>query len=350
MTSASDILSADLTTVGRTLKSGFAWWTGELAGMIPARWRSLADTRPALSAQRGPDGDYVFARGDRRVMARPRPGTRVTLLLPPDGVLEHEVSLPAMADDDVRRLIALDIDRLTPFRPETVLVDVAFVRGPGDGAGRRRVAIAVVDRAAADLAVEEARSAGLDPRAVGVAGPTGDHGPFDFLPAMRQARGERPNRARLYAWGAVAFLLLINLMVATLRDVGDIKRLHAVVDAQHGPRDATLRLRRQVWEEAARRALIIQGHGQGEPLRVIDAVTRALPDGAWTQRLSWNGKAVRLAGYRQDNVDVAAALRASPLLANVRNSTGDSLARMAAGQPFDITADVVGVDGVRTPR
>jgi general secretion pathway protein L len=345
MTGAADILDADLSSVGRMIQSAFAWWARELLDMAPASVRSLADARPSLTAEPSPDGGYVFMRGGQKVMPAIGGGARalpVTLLLPAGAVLVREVVVPAMTDGDVRRLIALDIDRLTPFRAETVYVDVAFVRAGSEEAIRRRVAIAVIGRDAAEAALERARAAGLDPQAAGVAGAGADHAPFDFLPVMRRARGERPSRRRLYAWGAVVLLLAVNLAVATLRDMGEIGHLRGVVDAQREPRDQTLLLRRQVLDEAARRVLIATGHGQGEPLRAIDAVTRALPDGAWVQRLSWDGRTMRLGGYRQVSADVIAALRASPFLANVHNSTGDSVGRTAAGQPFDVTADITG--------
>jgi general secretion pathway protein L len=345
MTGAADILNADMSAVGRMIQDGFAWWTRELIDMAPAWLRGLADSRPNLTAEPAPDGSYVFMRGGKKVMpalGSGGRGTPVTLLLPPAGFLVREVVVPAMTDGDIRRLIALDIDRLTPFRAEAVYVDVAFKRGGVDEATRRRVAIAVIGRDAADEALARARSAGLDPRALGVGAARQEDTLFDFLPIIRRARGERSNRSRLLAWGAVALLLVVNLTVATLRDMGEIGHLRRVVNAQRAPRDQVLRLRRQVLDETARRVLVARSHGQGEPLRALDAATRALPDGAWVQRLSWDGKAMRLAGYRQANVDVVTALRASPLLTNVRNSTGDSLGRTAAGQPFDVTADMLG--------
>jgi len=348
MTSAADLLGADISTVGRSLGAGFAWWVGELADMVPAPVRALANSRPSLTAERGPDGGYILTRAGRVVMAAPGSSARrtpVTLLLPRDSVLTREVTTPAVSDRDARRLLTLDIDRLTPFSPAAVHLDIAFLGAAADDAGRRRVAIAVVSRQTLDLALEQARAAGFDPRAVSVAGLIDDHPTFDFLPQARAAGGAgQSGRSRLYAWGAVAFLLLANLAVFIGRDIAQVRALQNTVEEQRGSRDLTLRLRRQVQAEAARRALVAEGHGRGEPLRVIDAVTRALPDGAWVQRLSWNGKAVRLAGYRGDNIDIIGALRASPLLANVRNSTGDPLARMAAGQPFDVTADLTGSD------
>ncbi|QCI79958.1 hypothetical protein E6W36_11880 [Hankyongella ginsenosidimutans] len=59
------------------------------------------------------------------------------------------------------------------------------------------------------------------------------------------------------------------------------------------------------------------------------------------QRYSWNGKDVRIIGYRKGNDDLQEILRLTPGLANVRNSTEEVPVATPAGQPFDITADLL---------
>ena len=99
-------------------------------------------------------------------------------------------------------------------------------------------------------------------------------------------------------------------------------------------------MRNAVLAEDRRRADILARREGGEPLRMLDAVTGAVPTGAWVDRLAFDGRSVRLSGYRQDQVDVAAALRTSRQLTNIRNSGTDLLSRQTAGQPFDLTADL----------
>src|SRR3546814_6041057 len=91
-----------------------------------------------------------------------------------------------------------------------------------------------------------------------------------------------------------------------------------------------------VKREQARRENLVQRRSSSDPLRVLGAVSRTLPEGAWVQRLEWNGKTVRLKGFKKDGVDVVAALRRSPILANVRDSSSDTAAQTATGQPFDV--------------
>jgi general secretion pathway protein L len=99
-------------------------------------------------------------------------------------------------------------------------------------------------------------------------------------------------------------------------------------------------VRNAVLAEDRRRADMVARREGGEPLRMLDVVTGAVPSGAWVDRLAWDGRTVRVSGYRQDQVDVAAALRSSRQLSNIRNSGTDLLSRQTAGQPFDLTADL----------
>src|SRR5262249_54007257 len=118
-------------------------------------------------------------------------------------------------------------------------------------------------------------------------------------------------------------------------------KLRSRAGAERPALQAALKLRRQVMDEDARREGIVAAHDRSEPMRAIDAATRALPDGAWVQRLSWNGHALRMAGYKQEGVDVLGARRASPAMPDVRDASADAPARLAAGEPFDVTAEIV---------
>jgi len=267
---------------------------------------------------------------------RPRP---VTLRLPREAALVRETLAPALPERDLLRMLELDIDRLTPFRPDQVFVDVALEdAGPG---GPRRAIVAAIQRDWAMREFEQARAAGLDPRALGLAGDTPAELALDFLPKMRAAQlAPRPSLNRTLIWGAVGVLVLANLGAAIGRDMLDVRALQNKVEAQRPQVSQVQALRRAVLTEDRRRADIAGRRASGDPLRMLDVLTGATPNGAWVERLAWDGQSVRLSGYRQDQVDVAAALRAAPLLTNVRSAGADVLTRQPAGDPFDLTADL----------
>ena len=65
---------------------------------------------------------------------------------------------------------------------------------------------------------------------------------------------------------------------------------------------------------------------------------RLCPDGAWAQRLEWNGKSVRLTGFAPASMDLQSAVANSPVLLQARASSTAGAAKATGVQPFDIPA------------
>ena len=330
-----DVLNADLQTVGRWLEAGWRWWTGEIAGLMPRRWRHWRQARP--TARRRSDGFEIMSHG--KVLAA-APGARrslkVDLVLEAGAVLLRTIPVPVLPRRDVVQMVMLDISRLTPFRADQVFVDIEL-----DQAEPRRARLAVVRRSTALALVDQARAANLDPQRLAVA--AADAAYFDFMPALagQGATGPR-GAARAIAWGVAAVLLLANVAVAIWLDVDDLERLGARVDAQRPLLGVANGVRSKVQAtDAMRRQLLADRIGR-EPLSVINAVTRALPDGAWVQRFGWDGRSIRMTGYARAEVDVLAALRREPRFTNVRAATGEQAVPLTTGKPFDIVADLKG--------
>jgi hypothetical protein len=243
-----------------------------------------------------------------------------------------------MSTADVRRMVQLDIDRLSPLPPDLIHFDIAIV---DRGDGGQRVMLGILRRETALRIVRQARADGLDPASLGVATPNDpSKARFDFLPAVLEAAGERVSSgARRYWWGAVAALMVVNLAVLVGRDASDVASLRGQADAQRPVVDAVLGLRRRVeGEDARRRALFARGLAN-EPLRMLNALTEALPAGAWVRHLEWNGRTLHITGFKTADIDIAAALRGSGVFTNPRLVNGEPSTGPTAIRPFDITAD-----------
>jgi hypothetical protein len=350
-----ELLNADMRSIGGLVRQGFAWWIDELAALLPANWRGLFSSRPKLLAEPLAAGGWRYWKdgrpiGDDGAHGALRAG--VGLILPPGAVLTREVQFPRLPLADVRRMVTLDLDRLSPLRPELIFVDVEILDRDA-GEGRQTVLVGVLPREVAARQLEAARGAGLSPKALGAAVPRSSspesaqrspHAPpasrFDFMPAVRRASGQAASGGALrYWWGAVAALFLINVGFLIGRDVLSVSRLRDAVAAQRGAVDVALALRRRVEDENALRQEVVTRGVRNEPLHMLSALTTAIPAGAWVQHLEWNGQTLRLVGFRSADVDMFAALRGSPAFTNPRAASVDTASRAGAGQPFDITVD-----------
>lgn len=337
-----DILNADLHTVGQWVRRGVDWWIDELGQAMPAAWRQRFSARRDVIAEL--DAGRVVFRGkagaaiEGSALSR-RERDRVQLVVPMNQVLTRVLDFPLLPMTDIRRMLALDIDRLTPFHADAVVFDAELLRRDAER-GRQQVLLGVMPKSAADEALDRAQKLDLMPVSLGAFAGVGSNTHFDFLPALAGG-GRLSARARLpYWWAVVVTLLILNFWLIGYRDSVELDSLKQIVDSQAEPVQVALRLRDKVDAEAARRAALLQRREASSPMRVLDAVTKALPANAWTQTFEWNGQTVHLAGYSNGPADMLKALESSPYLHNARTMSQSALPAKASGsQSFDVSAD-----------
>lgn len=331
---AKDVLNADVEVVWQWIRQGAGWWLAELEALLPADWRERLAPGPATVAELR-DNRLIVRAGvpaaPRLPLVTPAPA-RVRIVLPRELLLVREMEVPALPLSDVRRMVALDIDRLTPFRPDTVLFDVVLIGGAA-ASGKQRALLGVIRRETAERVLSLAAAQNLAPVEMRIA----NANPFDFMPAARQMEGAAPAARKLYWWGAVAGLAAANLLLLIARDVTDLDRLRDATGAQASSIAVAERIGDKVEAEQARRAALLDARARNAPLPVLDAATRAIPAGSWATRLEWNGRSVHVAGFRDPKFDIMRAFESSPLFRNAKAT----VAQGGSGnqQAFDLTAD-----------
>jgi general secretion pathway protein L len=333
-----DLLSTDHEAIIQWLLHAFRWWVDELTGMVPPEWRDRFLKRGTVLAEFG-DQKILYRKSETGELLAEKPGASVTVVLPQDRVLTRLLDLPALPMSDVKRMITLDLDRLTPFKADQVLFDAEVVRRD-DEKGRQQILLGVLPRNWAAAIVERARANGLQPAAVSVAALNGAP-KLDFLPAIREAAGGLAARRRAaYFWAAAAVLLVFNLFMLTYRDANATDQLREAVESQQAPVTVAMRLRDKVQKEAALRAALLKQKKQNSPMPILEAVTNALPNGVWVSRFEWNGKTAHIRGFQKDVPGLLAKLEASPLLHNARSLTSDPhSSALGTGGAFDMAVD-----------
>jgi len=343
--SIKDILNSDMTTVGRWVRQGWAWWTDEILALVPLQWRDRFAQRPQLVV----DWDEQGLSSPEDKSSRPFDAAahssseldHAAIVMPMRKVLTRELDFPLLPPNDLRRLIALDIDRLTPFPADTVYFDAEIVQRDTER-GRQRVLLGVLPRATMDEVLAETRKHGIQAASIGAKDDVGSNTHFDFLSQVQGAGAKWGSRVRIpYWWAAVGVLIALNLALLSFRDSSDLDALRDNVDSQNATVAVALHLREKVETEASRRGDLLGRLAHNAPLRVLDAVTKAMPLNAWARRLEWNGKTVKISGYRQGPADLLQRFEASAVLHNARLLSATATPQNAtASQPFEIAADV----------
>lgn len=321
------LLDTDMQTIGRWLLGGWRWWGDELRALTP----------PALRPRRA----YAAPRFAIEDIAAAKPGMRVTILVPARDCLVRTIIRPAIADRDLRRMIAFEADALLPIPPGSALV-TARVAGAADEAGKIEVEVAGLPLDKARAIAGDAAAAGVVPVTVVVAEADPKPAPLDFAPAMREAGLLAPLRsAAPLLWGLVAALLLANVALWIWRDVARVAQFERLVTEQQPAVGIAQTIARRGVQDRRLIARSLALRRVRDPLHALGAVSHALPSGVWLQRLSWDGESVRLVGYRPARTDVATALRRSGGFAEVRSVSEETQAAMPTGEPFDLAAKVV---------
>jgi hypothetical protein len=225
--------------------------------------------------------------------------------------------------------------------PDLIHFDTEVTDSDDGSSGKKTALLGIVRREAAWRLVEQAEVDGLAASAL-VAAPAGrtGHARFDFLPAVREAEGVAPpgRAGRYWRWTVVA-LLVLNLAVLIGRDMADVASLRRRVELRSPAATAVMELRRRVEAEEMRRTALIARGAAGDPLHMLQVLTRALPEGAWVQHLDWNGQALRIIGFKGPGIDVPAVLRDSGEFVNPHAMTAAAPTVMKGPEPFDVTAE-----------
>lgn len=318
------------------------WWGGELAALIPLRWRALllrGNARLLYEAQ-GQDL-RVLAAGDgqeRELLRLPlseaaalapsleaalgdRAGARPRwLLLSGERVLRRRMSLPAAAADRLRDVLAFELDRQTPFRSEEVAFDHRLLRRD-ETTRQLEVELVVLPRAALDAALaplgpQAAHLDGVDVRDPDAPAEGGGTLGVNLLPPDRRAARRDPTRWLNLALLALAALGTGIALWQTLENRrAAVAALSEQIDQRKREAQQVQRLRAQL-DDAAGGANFLARARAARPtmLELLNDITRRVPDGSWLERLSVNSDKVALVGLSEQASSLVAALQPSPFL------------------------------------
>lgn len=332
---ARSILQADMHTVGQWITDGVRWWLDQLATLVPKRLQLWRDARRML-ADYDPDTGALLLRSDAPG-AHPRRAGPVTIILPPAFCLSRTIERPVMSPRDMASMIQLDAGRIMPMGTEGMLL-AARIAARTEGSMRMQIEVAAMPRAAAEALGAALMRLDKPCSAILTAAPESpSEDPIDFLPAFRRS-GLVPDESRgaLPLWIAVGVLFAANLGLLVWRDTAATAMLEAHIAEQQPAVTAVRRINARIAKADQFAAATVEARKTAEPLAMLSRVAAALPQGAWVQRYTWQGDALRISGYRPQQADVAGGFRRAGLSVQ-RYSDASSAAQSPLGQPFEVT-------------
>lgn len=338
-------------------RTGWRWWIGELAQMVPQRLRdALSATDDAVViemrddelvvARRSGKTETVAARIPRDPLAARALGAAaphksglfddpVILQLPATGVLRRQLRLPRAARRNLPGILRHEVVRQSPLGAEAIYYDY---RVAGDDGQAIDVDLRIVRRDAVDSGVEFCRGAGVPLAAVAFAGDvqSADGGTLPADPVAARWLRLRPRivpaLAALAVVLAFAFTGSLYLRGAAMAD-----DLDSQVEAAQSRAAVVDRLEDRL-DAANRQAAFLAAQKKNPAaVAVLADVARLLPDNTWLYEFELNGDEVRLHGFSSQAAALIALFDSAPDFADAQFRSPLMQGPSSALQRFDVS-------------
>ena len=321
----------------------FSWWGSELLACLPSRWRRLfSGNSEALLLE--PVGETIlilrehdkvvseFGRIDMSATTEQQavefkairgrienPGLRAILCVPESRVLTRSLTLPAVAEDNLRQVLTFEMDRQTPFKADQVYFDSRIVaRDPLTRSLRVELTVlprSVLDPQLGSIAGGAVEFDGVDVLSEGVVGARRG---VNLLPIERRARRRDVRLPLNLGLAALIVILLVFNMSESLHNRAiAVETMQAEVDKAAAAAREVLELKKTL-QDSINGANFLAEKKRNGPLLIalLDDLAYRLDDDTYLERLSIENNQVQLQGQAKNAAGLISVLTASPFLAN----------------------------------
>jgi general secretion pathway protein L len=257
-------------------------------------------------------------------------------------VLQRNLSLPAAAEENLRQVLAFEMDRQTPFKADQIYFD-SRVTGR-DASGRNvLVELVLLPRAQLDqeIAALPAGASALDGVDAWRAAPGGDRRQINLMPQERRAR-RRDMRLPLNLGLAalVLALLFVNMDESLTNRADAVESMRAEVEKSNVEARQVATLRKTLADSVAG-ANFLSDKKRNSPLTVavLDDLSRRLPEDTFLERLQIENGEIQLQGQAKEAAKLIALLSSSACLGDPRLQGQIQPDARTGKERFQITAD-----------
>ncbi len=326
-------LAQDLSDIARR---GFAWWTGELASLVPKWWREggrQADSGIVIAVQQG---QLSFVKNGSRgantghetlseqalldnLARRGRPGVPVAvrLRLPHAACLTRRIEIPERAKTEAGRILALDFERATPLSAAEVYTAHYQDSAPAAKGSTGFVQL-IVKKATLDGAIARLETVGATVTAADCWSEDGaavlpvnflEHSPVN----TRTGQASGPGMARVLA-GAALVLAMSSIWISIDRQNSALGELESQTEAARAELSGLEKVRGTA-DTMAKEGDAVGALKADRPMAVqmLDELTRLLPDSTYLTDFSSDDDTVSISGFAQSASELVPVLERSQM-------------------------------------
>jgi general secretion pathway protein L len=248
---------------------------------------------------------------------------QIYFAIPAQEVLQRALSLPAVVAENLRQTLAFELDRYTPFRPDQVYFDYRLGEASNAG-GTLCVDLAVVQRSVLEQHVAGLAVRGIKVSGVVLADDFGKRGgsyrnllPSASIPKSRSGGLKRKIiRISLSTFSVVVLAAALVLPIWQKRSAA-IALIAPVAEAKAAAKEADA-LRDRLDRLSADHNFLPSKKWDGySAVRIIDELSKLLPDDTFLMQFDFDGKTVQITGETGSSTSMIEAIEASPMFKDV---------------------------------
>ena len=343
------------------LSDFWRWWSGELrTALSPVIAKWLADDRATTDVTS--DGRTLNVAGAnapgielgmedaaaRRIAiedALRNRGRDLRVLLANGLALRKRVRYPQATEENLREVIAFDMDRQTPFSAEQVAYDARVVSRDAER-GTIEVELALIPKTALQAVLVPLREAGCTIHAVGIEGDTISP-PIEFLAAAEKPARQFSKKQRLHLVLLVGAVLMILLAVAVpiVQKARAVNELAPQVAKAETEAEVTRRVESE-YQKLAQEYNFLTGrkHTTLPTVVLIEELSKLSPDTTWLTRLevktTTKVREVQLEGEAVSASKMIELLEQSTLLQNASQRAQTTRGNQPNTERFSIASEI----------
>ncbi len=299
------------------LREFFTWWFGQLADLLPQGLRrsppNAADATvvtPVGPLAQGINAVAVgirrngkenplgrFALGAAGLAELPRSADRPTVLrLAEADLLGKTLSFPLAAERELDQVLAFEMDRETPFKAEELYWSHRIAAVDRQN-GRLTVRLVLVAKASLAPLLGALGHMGIEPARVEIADGPDAGSCLPLVPENGHVRRASRRRLVWLAAACCAGLAVASLVTPFVRQSAALTRLDQATAAGRAAAGEADTLRREIKRLSGSADLIQSEQDKfGQPLAVLAAATRVLPDDSYLTELELHERKLTMSG------------------------------------------------------
>jgi general secretion pathway protein L len=352
-------------SIGEQFRRFWRWWVAELRECVPAgivHWLSRLRVAPLVVPEDGGFAVYRFDGATWKRMARADGDTpealakalgaelrktgieRFAVGLLPGQFLAKSISLPQVAEENLRNALRYELDRHTPFKPDDVGFDCCVV-GRDDQNREITANLVMAPKATISEAVARVAGTGLLVTAVQPGFPDRANLPINLLPHDDSENGHLLRLKRWVPWVVLGLLGVTALVLPIYQKRAQVIELQPQVNIAVQQAQAADVLHQELDRAQAEYNFVLQKrYATPTSLQLLSEVTRILPDDTWLQsfelRTTSKNREVQLQGETGVAGKMIELFEQSPLLTGASFKSPVTQAPGSQASRFHLGMDV----------